>query len=288
MSKPSPDGFDDDTPRAFRRLMQLQQKVASSRSNDEPNSSNSRKEKRENQNQSTERSGLYTKTVASKNTPETSAVPRILPNEKLSEFYARVDRTLPLSNIQKSRKPTSSYLAEFREERVTQHEKRLRRLQQQWREEEAQILERKAEEREQRETEQEEQLDLWKEWEYEAGKGKVKRGKRKRGRKGKGKQHESGSGLNDDESDDDDHDPWAKLNARARATKPLNLTDVVQAPPQLTKPREVFKVRGVGGARVEVANVPAAAGSLRRREELAEERKNVIEEYRKLVAGKRS
>jgi hypothetical protein len=53
----------------------------------------------------------------------------------------------------------------------------------------------------------------------------------------------------------------------------------------LTKPREVFKIRG--GARVDVANVPNAVGSLRRREELATERKNIVEEYRRLMAERR-
>jgi hypothetical protein len=38
---------------------------------------------------------------------------------------------------------------------------------------------------------------------------------------------------------------------------------------------------------VDVANVPAAAGSLRRREALASERKSIVEQYRALMAGKR-
>jgi hypothetical protein len=43
-------------------------------------------------------------------------------------------------------------------------------------------------------------------------------------------------------------------------------------------PREKFKVKN--GARADVADVPNAAGSLARREELGAERKNIIEAYR--------
>jgi hypothetical protein len=79
------------------------------------------------------------------------------------------------------------------------------------------------------------------------------------------------------------------LNRKARETQPVNPFDVAKAPPtNLVKPKEKFKVRGMGGAKVDVADVPAAAGSLRRREVLASERKNIVEQYRKLMAEKRS
>jgi hypothetical protein len=64
-----------------------------------------------------------------------------------------------------------------------------------------------------------------------------------------------------------------------------NPFETAPAPPSLVKPREIFKVRG--GAKVDVANVPTAVGSLRRREELAGERRNIVEEYRRLMAEKR-
>jgi hypothetical protein len=203
---------------------------------------------------STESEELEGKT-ASKNAP------KILPGEKLSDFAARVDREMPLSDMKRSSQTaTPKDLPKIRETRTTKHEKRLKRLQAQWREDDARIKEREAAEREEREEEMEEQLQLWKEWETEAGKKKKKKGA----------------------DDVDGPDPWAKLKKKREAVNPF---EVAQEPPQLKKPREVFKVRG--GAKVDVANVPSSVGSLRRREELASERRNIVEEYRRLMAEKR-
>lgn len=176
---------------------------------------------------------------------------------------------MPLSNMSRSTKPSATDVPKIRETRVTKHEKHLLRLQSQWRKEELEILEKEAAEREEREEEMEEQLRLWKEWEAEGGKRKAKK---------KGVQKQQQAKV--------EADPWAKLK-KERMNKQISPLDVVQAPPQLTKPREVFKVRG--GAKVDVANVPAAGGatSLRRREELANERRNIVEEYRRLMAEKR-
>jgi hypothetical protein len=265
----------DDTPREFVRLMQYQKlgKLPSARSDGEDSNNNGKKRKRR------ETEGEKEAT-SSKSTTAAAAIPKILPGEKLSDFAARVDQMLPLSGMKKSHKPASSSdLPKVREERMTKHEKHLRRLQKQWREEEARIREREAAEREMKEAEHGEQLGLWQEWEREAGNGKTKK---KNGKSKKKRRKGNDSELVEDDDDDDDDDPWAKLNARR--TKPANPFDVVKAPPQLTKPKEVFKVRGAG---VDVANVPSAAGSLRRREVLAEERKSIVEEYRRLVAKKR-
>ena len=207
--------------------------------------------------------------------------PKILPGEKLSDFAARVDRELPLADMKKSAKPNASGLEDIREGKQTKHEKRLRRLQREWREEEATIREREEEEREEREANMEDELQLWKQWETEAGKNKKKKGAAAK----KNKRKNPGRNGSDSDSEDDDPDPWAKLNKRDRTNRPINPFDVAQAPPQLTKPKGKFKVRG--GAKVDVANVPAAVGSLRRREELASERRNIVEEYRRLMAEKR-
>lgn len=201
-----------------------------------------------------------------------SDIPKILPGEKLSDFAARVDRELPLSTMTKSGKAAG--LEGIREGKRTKHEKRLRRLQRGWREEEAKIREREEEEREEQEANMEEELDLWRQWENEAGKKKKKKTPAKKRGKNPGQ---------DGADPDDDPDPWAKLNRRDRTS--ANPFDVVQAPPQLTKPKQKFKVRD--GAKVDVADVPAAVGSLRRREELAGERRTIVEEYRRLMAEKR-
>ncbi|KAL4768254.1 hypothetical protein BDW60DRAFT_211181 [Aspergillus nidulans var. acristatus] len=266
--------LDDDTPRAFRQLMQLQERRQiqnnKKRRRDENSSDNDsdsdkdtapvrrrpkdKKKTKQSTTTSTESEELEGKT-ASKNAP------KILPGEKLSDFAARVDREMPLSDMKRSSQTaTPKDLPKIRETRTTKHEKRLKRLQAQWREDDARIKEREAAEREEREEEMEEQLQLWKEWETEAGKKKKKKGA----------------------DDVDGPDPWAKLKKKREAVNPF---EVAQEPPQLKKPREVFKVRG--GAKVDVANVPSSVGSLRRREELASERRNIVEEYRRLMAEKR-
>ncbi|GJP89633.1 hypothetical protein CBS115989_10281 [Aspergillus niger] len=269
----------DDTPRAFRHLLQLQQKQQNGaqkkkRKHQDSDSSDSDEDVTP---QTTNKNNKKRKaaTTTTTSTTETSQAegkavkPQILPGEKLSDFAARVDREMPLSHMSRSAKPSATDVPKIRETRVTKHEKHLRRLQSQWRKEEAEILEKEAAEREEREEEMDEQLRLWKEWEVEGGKRKAKK-----------------KGLQPQQQAKVEADPWAKLK-KERMNKQISPLDVVQAPPQLTKPREVFKVRG--GAKVDVANVPAAGGatSLRRREELASERRNIVEEYRRLMAEKR-
>lgn len=215
------------------------------------------------------------------------ALPKILPGEKLSDFAARVDRELPLAGMKNSRQSAGATLGlqKLRENRQTKHERRLLRLQRQWRDEESRICEREAAEREEREAEMEEELDLWKQWEAEARTAKAKKKGPNFGNKKKTKSKKARGTRTEDENDSEDLDPWAKLNNRERLNQPANPFEVAQAPPQLKTPREVFKVRF--GAQVDVANVPAASGSLRRREELAGERRNIVEEYRRLMALKR-
>ncbi|OJJ51191.1 hypothetical protein ASPZODRAFT_57531 [Penicilliopsis zonata CBS 506.65] len=271
-----PNTLADDTPKAFQRLMQFQTR-GKRPSTEDTQTQPGRKRKRDEDGSTTKKAKKsdQKQTATPTETVGTAqpAAPKILPGEKLSDFAARVDRAMPLSSMKKSTTPRggsgsgSDGLPKIREERRTKHEKHLRRLQKHWREEEAEIREREAAEREEREAEMEEELGLWKQWEAEAGSGK----KRKH---------------NKNNNNSADADPWAQLKSRDRKEKKAALPfDVVQAPPQLTKPREVFKVRG--GARVDVANVPVAAGSLRRREELAGERRTVVEQYRRLMAEKR-
>ncbi|KAE8352853.1 hypothetical protein BDV28DRAFT_119447 [Aspergillus coremiiformis] len=268
--------LEDDTPKAFRRLMQFQTQGKKAPLKSEAGESKKRKRGVDTTDKST--SNMRKKPAPAVVTDQTTDVesqsmPKILPGEKLSDFAARVDREMPIAGMKRSGKPASSDTPKvLGEHRVTKHEKHLLRLQRQWREEETEILEREAAEREAREAELEDQLDLWKEWEVEAGKAKAKK-------KGAGARKKAGQG-------NEDPDPWAKLKNKERLNKPSNPFDTAEAPPQLTKPREIFKVRG--GAKVDVANVPNAVGSLRRREELASERKNIVEEYRRLMAERRN
>ncbi|KAL1957376.1 hypothetical protein VTO42DRAFT_6056 [Malbranchea cinnamomea] len=272
--------YQDDTPKEFKRLMSRLAQTPSNPSSrstpsgpDDGKKQQGRKRKRSDADES-----------ADKNL-------KILPGERLSDFAARVDQALPLSGISKksgytSTDPRDVELRKLREERQTRHEKKLRSLQEEWRKEEARIREKEEEERDEREAEQEEIEDLWRSLEAEAG-GSILT-KKKKGKSASRKKRKKTGAVED--SDDDDDDPWAKLNRKkAHASRPINPLETAKAPPEnLVKPKEVFKVRGIGGAKVDVANVPAAAGSLRRREELASERKNIVEQYRKLMASKRS
>lgn len=269
---------EDDTPKAFLRLMQFQTTGKRAPSGLETGES-TKKRKRNATEKATESNKKATPTPAktpAQPTPAEKQSMKILPGERLAEFSARVDREMPLSQMTKSTKTSEAKANEQRKQ--TKHEKHLRRLQSGWREEEAKIKEREQEEREEREGEMEVELQQWKDWEIEAG-GKAK----KRAVAAKKKKHKNG-GDGGADSGDDDPDPWAKLKKRDQERK-KNPFEVAPAPPSLVKPREIFKVRG--GAKVDVANVPSAVGSLRRREELAGERRNIVEEYRKLMAEKR-
>ncbi|KAJ0418939.1 hypothetical protein BJY00DRAFT_286867 [Aspergillus carlsbadensis] len=285
---------DDDTPAAFRRLMQYQERSQMNKAN--------KKRKRDgadddsdDDSESDAPVAVSKKGTKAKKTPagasasaptgaevdtdaqgKSAVALKILPGEKLSDFAARVDREMPLSNMKRSANPsTPSDLPKVKDHRTTKHEKHLRRLQAQWREDDVRIKEKEAAEREERGEEMEEQLRLWKEWEAESGK------KKRNPNAAAGKQKKKGASAEGVEQDDGP-DPWAKLKKKREAVNPF---DVAQEPPQLKKPREIFKVRG--GAKVDVANVPASVGSLRRREELANERRNIVEEYRRLMAEKR-
>ncbi|KAL4878877.1 hypothetical protein BJY04DRAFT_106002 [Aspergillus karnatakaensis] len=286
--------LEDDTPRAFRQLMQqqarnlerAQKKRKRGTEGDSGSESESdtpvvpQKEKGKKQAGKTAQASKSTSTLTSASkTPieepaenRTVVKPKILPGEKLSDFAARVDREMPLADMKRSSKPAASAdLPKMRDHKVTKHEKHLRRLQAQWREDDVKIREREAAEREEREEEMEDQLQLWKDWEVEAG----KRKKNPNAAAGNNKKRKGGE-------EDDGPDPWAKLKKKRANVNPF---EVAQEPPQLKKPREIFKVRG--GAKVDVANVPNSVGSLRRREELASERRNIVEEYRRLMAEKR-
>ncbi|KAJ5246480.1 hypothetical protein N7468_001463 [Penicillium chermesinum] len=264
--------LDDDTPKAFQRLMQYRTTGKRAPSGLETG------EKRENKKRKRNKTNGDDESQPAQTEPNPAAttkhaMPKILPGEKLSDFSARVDRTLPLSSMTKS---STHGGPKIRDHKMTKHEKHLRRLQAGWREEEAKIREREEAERDERAADMEEELELLKQWEAELRGAKAKK-KRTVAKKKKG----SGGA---DATGDDDPDPWAKLKKRDKERQ-ANPFDFAQAPPELAKPREIFKVRG--GAKVDVANVPSAVGSLRRREELASERRNIVEEYRRLMAEKR-
>jgi hypothetical protein len=186
----------------------------------------------------------------------TQPTPKILPGERLSDFAARVDQALPLTGLDKQRAAKVPGV----KERPTKHNKRLERMQKEWRETERRRKEKREEEMDEFEDEKEEQGLLW-----NSG--------------GKKKKRSVGG-------PDGDEDPWKALEKSRADAKQRNLQDVVQAPPQLKKVKSLFKEVG-GGVGVDVGNVPGRVGSLRKREELGEARRKVIDGYRERMGRER-
>lgn len=254
----------DDTPKAFQRLMMFQQGKKLPKGLDDGIKPTKKQKKAEN----------AAKEGKMAPVEEKAAMPTIKPGEKLSDFSARVDAALPIAGlINKSGKNGKDPLG-LKVGR-TKTEKRMHRMYAEWRVEEEKIQDKRQEARE---IAEEEALD-------ENGKVKVSwqmdddETTSSKKKKGKGKKKKAIG-----EIDDGDDDPWAVLKAK-RGEAALKVSDVYQAPPTFTKiPKEKFKVRG---ARVDVEDVPRAAGSLRRREELGEVRKSVVEAYREMMQKNR-
>jgi hypothetical protein len=203
-------------------------------------------------------------------------MPTIRPGEKMSEFSARVDAALPVSGlINKTSRGGKDPLG-LKVGR-TKKEKKMHKLYDQWREEEKKIQEKKMEEEELREEEEMEEDESGRvRWKSELEGQRQGQGKKK----GKGKKKRVLGEVEDGEDD-----PWEKIK-RNRGEGKVAFGDVVLAPPTFTKlPKEKFKVRG---ARVEVEDVPKASGSLRRREELSEVRKSVVEGYRAMMKANKA
>jgi hypothetical protein len=189
---------------------------------------------------------------------------QIQPGERLAEFSARVNQALPLTGVKAKGKKVEGI-----NERLTKHDKRLRRMQAQWREDDIKIREKEDEQKELAEDQWEEKVSGL-DKEAQDLMLTLKEG-RKRNKKRKGKIL--------GEVDDGEDDPWAVLNSKRNA--PQGVFDVAKAPPRFEKkPREVFKDRSV-------KDVPKAAGSLRRRENMGATRAEIIQSYRDIMAAKR-
>ena len=185
--------------------------------------------------------------------------PKIQRGERLSDFAARVDQALPVSNLRTTDKQRALKVPGLKE-KTTKHNKRLERMQKEWREEEARRKAKREEELEELEDEREEkgERDLWENASKKKGKWKTGEG---------------------------EEDPWKELEKKRAEAKQRSLQDVVQAPPPLKKFRSKFKDVG-DGVGVDVGNVPGAVGSLRKREEMGQHRREVIEGYRRMMKGR--
>jgi hypothetical protein len=259
----------DDTPKAFARLMAFKvgNKLPKGLDDGVRESKNQKKKRKATAAAAQDDEAEEGDKIVEEKAKVAAQTPTIRPGERMSDFSARVDAALPVGGlINKSAKNGKDPLG-LKVGR-TKTERRMHRMYDEWREQDRKIKEQREEALELAE---EEALDedgqvRWK-VDIEA------QNAGKKSRKGRKKKLIG-------ELDDGDDDPWAKLKS-ARGEAKVGLNDVVQAPPTFKQlPKEKFKVRG---ARVEVEDVPRASGSLRRREELGEVRRSVVEGYRAMM-----
>ena len=246
---------DDDTPRAFAQLMQLRTtgKGYKGLDNGRPQQATGQKRKR--------KAGDEIEVEPQTQIDDAeNPVLKIQPGERLGDYAARVDQALPVAGLIAKNNKTDGN----REQRKTKHEKKLQRLVNNWKAEEAKRIEKAQEEWDEAEEQEDENQAIWEAQDAELLGGK----KGKKGRKGR-----RGS---------DAEDPWAEL--KKKRDKPKGVFDVVQAPPQFTRTPKEFKIKD--GAKIGVSNVPNA-GSVRRQEILAETRADVIARYRQMMQAKR-
>lgn len=255
----------DDAPRAFKRIMAYAsgKKQRSGLDNgDEPRGKKAKKRNAAQEAKPAEAKSAEAKPATTTTTTTTSTIPTIRPGERMSEFSARVDAALPLAGlVNKSMHGNKDPLG-LKVWR-THKERQMHKMYDEWRGQELKAKEKREEELEleaERELEEEESGVSWK-----LNAGNQISGKRKKRAK-------------------DDEDPWEILRKKRGETRP-GLRDVAVAPPELTvKPTKQLFVRG---AAVQVNDVPKAAGSLKRREELQAARNNIVAAYRKKMNEKR-
>ncbi|KAK3680282.1 hypothetical protein LTR78_000660 [Recurvomyces mirabilis] len=292
---------EDDTPRAFARLMQFHTtgKRPSGLDDNREADRKAANKKRKIQQRDTE---AAVEPALAKETQPTPSIPTIQPGEKLSDYAARVDQALPVSGLERKGKGVQ---IEGMKDRQTKTEKRLQKMYAEWRKDEARLKEKEEERQEEEEDKEEERRAVFGE-DYDGG-----GNGRKRKVVGEVPGATGGGGGGGGAAGGNEDDPWAVLKKKRKVAEAAaeaeakekeqveaqqhvrkkkglkGVHDVVLAPPTLkVVPKEKFKVRD--GAAVDIANVPAKAGSLKRREELSGARRDVIERYRAMMKEGRS
>ena len=197
--------------------------------------------------------------------PAPAAMPTIQPREPLSSFAARVDAALPFSGLARR----NGEVKEAGRERQTKTERKMQKVQKEWREED-----RKRKEKLKEEEEEDENVDEG---------GQTETLKTATNRKNKGGKRKRNRGRYGEDIDDDD-DPWAYLAAKRLEENDaktafgsgeglVGLHNVVLAPPRFSRvPKEKENLslkKGVGG--------------LKRQQELSEARMTVVEGYRQMM-----
>lgn len=256
VTRPSSKGWaakDDDTPRAFARLMQFQTTGKRIPAGLDDGIDGRKKKKQSRRDSDVDPLVIAKEDVATRTLKE-EQMPKILPGERMSDFAARVDQALPVAGLKG--KPGRGHA--MSKERQTRLERKMQKMQKGWREEDMRRKEKREEESDDELEGTTETTEVPAEW------GSTRKGKKRTV---------------------DDDDPWAGVNA-VRTGKQRDLQDVVQAPPQLKRIKDKFKTHY--GARVDVVDVPGTAGSLRKREELATMRRSVVEGYRRMMAAQKN
>lgn len=259
----------NDAPRAFKRLMALAEgkRPKSGLDDGKPPPKKDKKNRKAGEENAP--------TANTKNEANKKEVPTIRPGERFSEFAARVDAALPVMGlVAKGAKGAKDPLG-LKVHR-TRKERKMHKLYDEWRREEAELQDKRREEAEEAEEKEMDNDGMGVKWRVDMEDERADgRKKKKKGSKGRSVW----------ETDDKEDDPWAELK-RKRGEAKIGLHDVVKAPPEFKAiPKEVFKV---GGAAVKVGSVPKAAGSLKRREELHSVREEIVANYRKMMEGKRA
>lgn len=209
---------EDDTPKAFLRLMSLQQGKRLPKALDD-GVVTKRDQKKKSSGQSENRSVIEINSESEKL--------KIRPGEKMSEFGARVDAALPVKGLIKKSARKGVETLGLKDGR-TRMEKRMHKMYDQWRQEEAKRMEQK---RRMLELAEEEEMD-----EDGQVKWKIDIPKQSKCKKGKKKSKKKVLGENDDGEDD----PWAKI-LKIRGEAKIGLHDVAQAPPTFSNlPRKIL------------------------------------------------
>ncbi|KAK5085886.1 hypothetical protein LTS08_006528 [Lithohypha guttulata] len=221
----------NDMPKTFARLMAWHKEGKKIGGGLDDGSKPAKKSKKKQQSSETATAETATKS----DPPSTnSTIPKIQPGETLTDFAIRVDQSLPLTSLAKSNiNPNTSLPADLlakekKSKHLTKHNKRLARMQAEWRNTEAKLNAKEEEEAEQNEEKLAEEKLLWD-------------GVRMTGKKGKKRLVE-------------DDDPWKVLEKKRReedgrrergAVIGLTAKDQAQAPPVLGAVKNIFKERAV-------------------------------------------
>ncbi|ETN42293.1 uncharacterized protein HMPREF1541_04234 [Cyphellophora europaea CBS 101466] len=243
----------DDTPKQFARLMAFQQGKKLRKGLDDGNGGSAQRKEKKTKSRdklpaSASESASAEDVVASAHTSESQIEEagreegrvqqqmKILPGERLSDFALRVDQSLPLSQVPKHSTKSTQVVPGLKEKTyLTKHNKRLAKMQTQWREDDKRFKEKREEELEELDDKKEEEGLLW------MGVDEARKGK-----KGKKAKREG--------------DIWRVLERRRKEAGTfgdrgggLNAGTAVQAPPVLKGLKNMFKERG------EVRSGPVAA-----------------------------